>query len=213
MSGNQSGNNGGGGSNPFSTIQTLLRSIATACNGLITAITSAAPITTSQPASMFLASPSNSAGTPGFRSLLSSDVNGLTNGSSAAPGIVGEYFFASVASGSAVNLTTVVTANLTSFTLSPGDWDVWGGIGISCSGTTIQVVGSIAATPTGLGNIGLGNSIFLWSGSASSVGFQTPLSMSRQNITTATTFYLNAQTNFSTGTSTAYGFMAARRVR
>src|SRR5262249_1526436 len=62
---------------------------------------------------------------------------GVTTNSSAATGIIGEYKSASVASGSAIALTGYVAANITSISLTAGDWDVSMNCGFSGGATTV----------------------------------------------------------------------------
>ena len=57
---------------------------------------------------------------------LANGLAGVTTNSNAAAGIVGEYISSSIASGSAVSLTTGVSANVTSISLTAGDWEVYG---------------------------------------------------------------------------------------
>ncbi len=76
----------------FSTIEALLRNLVQVAQGIQRAIASAAPITSSQPANEFLASPNGTAGTPGFRGIATQDLaaillpiaNGGTGANSAA---------------------------------------------------------------------------------------------------------------------------------
>jgi len=51
-----------------------------------------------------------------------SRIIGVTNGSSAVAGMVGEYVVANLTTGA---LPTGATGNVTTFALSAGDWDVW----------------------------------------------------------------------------------------
>src|SRR5690349_16625741 len=51
---------------------------------------------------------------------------GTATNDDAAAGKIGEYIESEVLSGSAVSLTTNTAANITSISLTAGDWDVWG---------------------------------------------------------------------------------------
>ena len=59
---------------------------------------------------------------------------GVTNGSNAAAGNVGEYLAATVASGAAVALTSGGNRDIASLALTAGDWDVDGMIAVTNSG-------------------------------------------------------------------------------
>jgi len=125
---------------------------------------------------------------------------GVTDGSEAAPGNVGEFI---TATSSAVGLVSAAVTNLASLALTPGDWDVSGyvvfaagtgthsffGVGIGTIDTS-----SFATYPTGAFNQTL------------------PTTLHRMNIATAATVWVVAQALF-TGTMTATGTINARRAR
>src|SRR5437879_6731755 len=71
----------------------------------------------------------------------------------AAVGGVGEFISASVASGSAISMTTSITHNVTSITISPGDWDVSAAVdfrfGASTSYTNLK--GGTSTTSAAIG--------------------------------------------------------------
>lgn len=142
---------------------------------------------------------------------------GVTNASSATAGDVGEYQSVTVLSGAAVALTSTVVANITSLSLTAGDWDVmgncvWQGTG-STSWTQIdaQINTSSAAFAT-----------FPCSGAAmrhttaalvASTPFVHTLGNLRFNVSGTTSVFLNASATFSASTASAYGFLGARRRR
>ena len=67
---------------------------------------------------------------------LNTSAVGTTTNDSAATGNVGEFVTATVAVGAAVALTTATTANVTSISLTAGDWDVSGQVNFTPGATT-----------------------------------------------------------------------------
>lgn len=92
------------------SVTKLLSSVGSALNGqsnsIVAAIQAAAPVTSSQPANQFLASPSGSAGTPGFRDIVGADLGAVAN---TAP--VGAQNTANTTSISATTATITAPAN------------------------------------------------------------------------------------------------------
>lgn len=142
---------------------------------------------------------------------------GTATNDSAASGYIGEYISSNIAIGSAVSLTTTTTANITSISLTGGDWDVEGNVGfISASGTIGTVL--IAAVSNGV-SATLPTSPA--GGSYTQLSQTLPASVtqimvtgrSRISLASTTTIYLVAQATFSVSTMTGYGFIGARRAR
>lgn len=141
---------------------------------------------------------------------------GVTTNSSASAGQVGEYIFSQVLSASAVPLTLAVAANVTSISLTAGDWDVWGGVTLKPAGTTVtsQFVGwinTVSATQPTLPNNGAFVNMFL--PSTAGIDPTLPVGMTRLSLASTTTVYLTADALFSVSTNAVYGFIGARRVR
>ena len=145
-----------------------------------------------------------------------------SNGSASA-GNVGEFVNASVLSGAPVSLTTGIAANVTSISLTAGDWDVNGTVNTSpgASTTTSYAGGAIttvSATWPGLGGTGTGAAgASAWSSGVNTVaGNPAPSAVvptTRISLSATTTIYLVAISNFAASTNGAYGFIRARRVR
>lgn len=132
---------------------------------------------------------------------------GVTDGSDAVAGHVGEYLSA-VSSGS-VSLANGTTADIATLVLTAGDWDVSGNIIINPTGATSVVSASVSTTSATLGPIATRVA-------GTSVPTQFRLGTGgdpRINVTAATTVYLVAQCFFSSGTTTATGAIWARRQR
>ena len=149
-------------------------------------------------------------------------VQGGVNGNAVAAGFIGQIISATIGSpGSALNASTVT--NVTSITLTPGNWDISGVVGYH-------------ATTNATGNTGFGAWLSATTASQasldnmSSVGIAgagvTPLSAgsgsdivitagpSRVSIAANTTYYLNANWSqtIATGVISAYGMIRAIRV-
>lgn len=143
---------------------------------------------------------------------------GVTSATAATAGNIGEYISSSVASGSAVSLTNGVAANLTSISLTAGEWDV------SCSasfvtGATTQMfyqnvsVGTTSATQ----NTAPGASAsFAISASGTTVNTTVPSVLNtmpnRYSLASTTTVYCVALASFITSTEAVYGLIRATRV-
>lgn len=158
---------------------------------------------------------SQGSGTPPVMANLSGAITGITDGSNAGAGIIGEIITSSISQGSAVSLTTTAIANITSITLTAGDWDVhanamFGGGAI----TGVQFQGFIG---TVTGNDATGrdlakNTCYAMPPLAGSDSGCT-LPVYRVNISTTTTYYLKANATFTIGSAIAYGTIEARRIR
>lgn len=142
---------------------------------------------------------------------------GTTLGDNANAGSVGEFISSTVLQGSSVNLTSNTAANITSISLTAGDWDVSGSVWFNPASTTTsgQQAGWISTTsatlPTAPGNGGEFNNSNTIPTNNGSFGFC--VGPTRVNVSTTTTVYLSAQANFSASTMGAFGFIRARRVR
>jgi hypothetical protein len=142
---------------------------------------------------------------------------GVTDGSSASAGIVGELISSSVAIGSAVSLVTNTAKTVTSISLTAGDWDVSALSLFTGGGTTTVtlILSSISATTNTLDTTA-GNAAYNNQGGATPFAFNS-LSNSipplRVSLSSTTTYYLVAQASFGTSTCSGYGIIRARRMR
>ena len=140
---------------------------------------------------------------------------GTTTNDSASAGNVGEVISSSVVVGSAVALTTTVANNVTSISLTAGDWTVCGNVLYSMGGTTTTTVGQAAVSSTSatLPTAPAGG----WSefAGATFTGFapSRDITCHRQSLASTTTLYLVAKSTFATSTLAVYGSLYARRVR
>lgn len=164
---------------------------------------------------LFLASPLVTSGEPSFRVIGPTDLAGAkgqfpaTNtNDSANPGNVGEYVSNQVLPGAAIGLTTGTAKDITSITLTPGDWDVWGNVGLNAAVTSASAwVGSASVTDPGAPNSG---AYLILPSQAGPTLY--PIGNKRRSISAATTVYLSVNAAFS-GSVSGYGFIGARRVR
>lgn len=146
--------------------------------------------------------------------------NGGTNTSVASgmavpAGGIGEFISQSVPVGSAVALTTGISATIASISLTAGTWLVFGNVVTNAAGTTttssaIAGINSVAATlPTapGAGAYAQYNSSVAAGGNIA-----LPAGCSVVTVAAPTTEYLVANVAFATSTLSAYGFIGAVRL-
>ena len=143
------------------------------------------------------------------------EIEGTATNDSATAGYVGEVVSSSVASGSAVSLTTSITANVTSISLTAGDWDVTGQVAFQFSAAPTAIIANINTTSATLGTVGITSpysSLQSTTFTSGATQFQG-LPMGRLSLSATTTVYLLAYATFASGTSSAYGWIWARRAR
>lgn len=138
---------------------------------------------------------------------------GVTTGSAAAAGNVGQVISSAIASGSAVSLTTATGANVTSISLTAGDWDVSGNVNFAASTATVTgasggVTSTSATVPTDGTEVYSGVQVTLVSENDS-----VTIPHKQINVSSTTTIYLVGKCTFSAGTVGAFGAITARRVR
>jgi hypothetical protein len=143
---------------------------------------------------------------------------GSNNNTDAAAGFVGEVISANVAPGSAVALTTSTAKNVTSISLTAGDWDVYGNVGFAPAATTsITVIAqSISQTTnthdTNEGSYGARSFAAHVPGANNFLHVLTTTGL-RIRLAATTTIYLVASATFTVSTLGAYGKIWARRAR
>lgn len=141
---------------------------------------------------------------------------GTTTNNNTNAGSVGEFISSNVPVGSAVPLTTFTVANVTSISLTAGDWDVWGDVVFVGTGSTVvtNIQGSISTTtaafPTTPGN---GAYFQLAAAFTNGATLGLPVGTTRLSLASTTTVFLVCAAGFSASTYTAYGFIGARRRR
>lgn len=157
---------------------------------------------------------SNGTGTLSISSTINTpNIVGVTNASNAAAGSVGQLVTSNIPVGSATSLVANTAKDVTSISLTAGDWDIHGNVSINGSAQNISSAlcwcntTSATAPDTSMYNVFTAAATTL----LNNWGSNTPFL--RVNVATTTTVYLSAQANFATGTTTACGSIFARRVR
>lgn len=142
----------------------------------------------------------------------SGGITGVTDGSSASAGMVGEFLSAQNSTGT--TLSNGAVSNITSKAITAGDWDVWAAVDFGAAAITgTYSSAAIDVTNSGIGTSYNGSNVALpvVPSAVTPVNFIIgPISVSLAN---TTTYYLNAQAGFSLGTMTVKGALYARRKR
>lgn len=137
------------------------------------------------------------------------------------PGSLGEFASSTVAAGAAVALTAATSADITSISLTAGDWDVSGQADFVLAGVTATLFQSgisltTATLPAQAGGSGLGTDALVGVPLLTtllSATYSQNIAPVRLNIAVTTTVFLVARAAFSAGTTTGYGTIRARRAR
>lgn len=140
---------------------------------------------------------------------------GATDGSNASAGQIGEYLTNST---TGTSLTTATAANLTSVSLTAGDWDVQCTAQFNPAASTVLAsafvgVSTTSATFGSLGSSTLFRTTVIGSSGVASLGETLASPVVRVSVSSTTTVYCVGQSSFSTSTMTGDGFIRARRVR
>jgi hypothetical protein len=136
---------------------------------------------------------------------------GTTTNNSASAGIVGQFVNSIILSGSAVSLSSGTPKDLTSISLTAGDWDVMGNISfITNASTPVAYVGWLNLTSATQPDAAL---ITFLTTTSFFNSDSIPVPALRVSITTTTTVYISASSTFSGGSLTMCGQIQARRVR
>jgi hypothetical protein len=148
---------------------------------------------------------------------LGTGIAGVTSGTAATAGYVGQVISSLIPTGSAVSLTTATPANVTSISLTAGDWDVTASVNYVAGSATI-VTGALhevglntttATLPVDGSELYVNSPIL----TTTSANFGTAVQRKVYNVSTTTTVYLVAEGTFTAGTEKAYGTLVARRIR
>lgn len=151
---------------------------------------------------------------------------GVTNGSNACTGCIGEELIQTRLRASGTALTSATTINLlgTALTLTAGDWEMYGACGFSAasSSTSMTVVQcGVSQTSATLP----ADSAYTVANAAGEVkniliippvlnaDQSWPFTTHRVSLSGSTTFYLVENATFTVATANGYGTLAARRMR
>lgn len=136
---------------------------------------------------------------------------GTTAADNASSGIVGEVISSNIASGSPVSCSTNTPRNLTSISLTAGDWDVY------MNANAISSANVMSAIECGINTTSAtfpdASNTFTIVHNTSAVTQLSGYVRSRINVSITTTVYGVVQVNFTSGTATASGNLFARRAR
>ena len=149
-------------------------------------------------------------------------LSGTGTNDAAAVGHVGELKSTTVASGSAVAVTTATAKDVCTLVLTPGDWDVSAVVDRTLTGVTATVYGagiSLTANtmPADAGGSGLGPDAEVSQsatfGTTVTGSYSTAIPPVQISVAAQTTVHLVVADTFSAGTVAAYGTIRARRMR
>jgi hypothetical protein len=138
-------------------------------------------------------------------------IQGTTAGGNAAAGYVSEFISSVIASASGITLSSGVDADVTSITLTAGDWDIQGNVALFSNGLNMLDPSAwISSTSATRPNVSL------FSEMNDNVAYQNcgmNAPFVRASISSTTIYYLSAHAVFVAGVNKACGGIYARRVR
>lgn len=142
-----------------------------------------------------------------------SQLTGTATNDSASAGNVGETVTSILNTGSSTSMTTATDTDITSITLTAGDWDVYGQVNLKYASATqsadAQACFNSAVSMTTNGSEGYDNTRLT---TTSCIATITPARI-RWSSASGFTMHLVAKATFSAGTCSGFGFIQARRVR
>jgi hypothetical protein len=143
---------------------------------------------------------------------------GVTDGSNAAAGMIGEQLSASAATG--VAILTSTPSNIATLALPAGDWTLSGVVifnAVAGSATPTSLSAAIGPTsqtlPTAAQVAGGAGNVTQLRASFASQNQTLQTGLVRVNLSAPATVYLLGQGVFASGTLTATGYISARRIR
>jgi hypothetical protein len=142
-------------------------------------------------------------------------VQGTNTNDDAAAGYVGEFQTAARAIGSALSLSSTTAADITSVSLTAGDWDVWGTVafvGVTNPAVTFSTASVSTTSATLDTTVGRLNTDLIPFSAGTSI-WTKPVGPSRFSLSGTTTVYLVGRVGFSSNNVDGYGSIFARRVR
>lgn len=144
-------------------------------------------------------------------------IPGTTTNDNAPALTIGEVISSVVGSGASIALTSATGGgkNVTTISLTAGDWDVHGAVYFAYGVATVTGTGAgislVSAGYPSPPTVGIFNSVGASPGLSGPVGLTT--GTVRISIAATTTVYLVASGVYSGGTPSVYGFIEARRAR
>lgn len=140
---------------------------------------------------------------------------GTTTNNNAAAGVIGEYVSSVVAPGTSVPALTTLWGDITSISLTAGDWDVSGLAVYSSGGATVTVTNLGISSTSGNSSTGLAKGDNQANALSPTATSDTSLTIPsyRVSISGTTIYYLKANLTYTIGTPTVGARISARRVR
>jgi len=142
---------------------------------------------------------------------------GTTTNNNAGTGYVGEFVESNIPVASSVGITTNTDSNITSISLTAGDWEIFGNVGVSAGNASTSLnyfYGWVSATSATQPNLSrLASQIYppLTGFNAITPCLTTP--SIRVSLASTTTIYLSVKAVFTVSTCSAFGTIIARRMR
>jgi hypothetical protein len=138
---------------------------------------------------------------------------GTTTNDNTAAGKVGEFVQSDIPSASEITLTNNTAANITSISLTAGDWDVWGNFLFDIGATTVPsyFIGCTNDVSATLATVNGGG--YAVTAITTTANYPMIAVHRRYSLSTTTTIYLVVQCGFTISTLKAYGAIQARRRR
>ncbi|RYH46223.1 MAG: hypothetical protein EON54_16535 [Alcaligenaceae bacterium] len=145
-------------------------------------------------------------------------LSGTNTGDNASAGYVGEFLRSDIGSGSAVALSTGTPINVTSISLSAGDWDVEAVARyLGNAATTVNYAEASISVSSGVPDDATGSSFYAagatYFGTVNGSGFGVPIISKRLSLSSTTAVYLVARSVFGVNACSVYGTLRARRAR
>jgi hypothetical protein len=142
---------------------------------------------------------------------------GTATNDNATAGNIGEYVESVIASGSAVSLTTATAADITTISLTAGDWDVSTNCSFITAATTsvTEVACSVSTTLNTTDATNGRLSILFMAAVVPTAGttMSSAVQPVRFSLSGTTTIHMVALARFTVSTMTGYGIIRARRIR
>ena len=140
---------------------------------------------------------------------------GTTTNNDAQAGSVGEYISATLGAASGTSITSGVTKNITTISLTAGDWDVWGRVGVynASAAAWVYVNGFVSTTSASISS----DEYVAYKPDGASMAianFMFVVPQQRISLASTTTVYLSCGSSFVGGTGVVgFGSISARRRR
>ena|SRR5215469_858021 len=144
---------------------------------------------------------------PASAAIAQPHIAGVTDGSNAAAGQVGEYL---TAVGTSVGISSGAWASVASLSLTAGDWDVWGQASAAPTGSMTQVDCGFSTISNAAPSTGIYASLVVPGGLGANGVVPVP---ERFSLSATTTVYCNLRPTYTTGTVSGDGVIYARRRR